>query len=186
MGNNWNLNLPPFDSAELLPVKQSGLSLMLEKYKIWKIYSHIFPVSTKIVARRREEQLLRSYLRDNYQSVYHRDYLTDHALLKVQYVDESLGEGSIARLIMSHLFPVFDVIDHPILIKWSEYVFVTKESVLIWLISYLPDITQCISVPDKISPDVGLHVGVQWGSILGSTSILICGLSCLIILTCCT
>ena len=55
------------------------------------------------------------YLNDIYQSSYRRGHLTETALLKVHSdIAEALDERSMTALIMLHLSPAFDVIDHSI------------------------------------------------------------------------
>ena len=82
-------------------------------------------------------------------------------------IAEALDEGSMTALIMLDLSAAFDVIDHPILLKRLEFSFGIKEKALTWVKSYLADRTQCVSVANKTSPDVGLLFGVPQGSVLG-------------------
>jgi len=101
------------------------------------------------------------------QSAYRRGHSTETARLKVHSdIAEALDEGSMTALIMLDLSTAFDVIDHPILIKHLEFSFGIKKKALTWVKSYLTDRTQCVSVANKTSPDVGLLFGVPQGSIL--------------------
>jgi hypothetical protein len=54
-------------------------------------------------------------------------------------IAEALGEGSMTALIMLDLSVAFDLIDHPILLKCSEFFFGIKEKALTWVKSYLTD-----------------------------------------------
>ena len=69
-------------------------------------------------------------------------------------------------LIMLNLSATFDVIDHPCLLKRLEFSLGIKENALTELTSYIADRTQCISVADIISLDVGLFAILR-GSVLG-------------------
>ena len=73
----------------------------------------------------------------------------------------------MTALIMLDLSAAFDVIDHPILPKRLEISFGIKEKASTWVKLYLVYRTQCVSVANKTSPDVGLLFGVPKGSILG-------------------
>jgi len=124
----------------------------------------------KVVARRIEEHLEHNDLNDIYQSAYRSRHSssTETTLLKGNSdIAEALDEGSTTALIMLDLFAAFDVIDHPILLKRLEFSFGIKEKALTWVKSYLADRTQCVSVANKTSPDVGLLFGVPQGSVSG-------------------
>ena len=69
----------------------------------------------------------------------------------------------MATLIMFYLSAAFDVIDNPIILKRLEFSFQIKEKAL----TYLADRTQCVSVGNKTSPDVGFLFTVPQGSVLG-------------------
>jgi len=72
----------------------------------------------------------------------------------------------MTALITVDLSAAFDVIDHPNLLRCFEFSFGIKEKALTWLKSYLADKTQCVSVTDITSPDIGLLFGVPQGSVL--------------------
>jgi len=72
----------------------------------------------------------------------------------------------MTALIMLDLSAAFDVIDHPILLKRLEFSFGIKEKALSWVKSYLIDRTQCVSVANKTSPDIGLLFCVPQRSVL--------------------
>ena len=100
-----------------------------------------------------------------------RGHSTETALLKVHSdIAEALDEGSMTALIMLDLSPAFDVIDHPILLKRLEFSFGIKEKALTWVKSYLTDRTPCVSLTNRISPNVGLLFGRPQGSLLGPKS----------------
>ena len=69
---------------------------------------------------------------------------------------------------MLDLSAAFDVINHSMLLKRLQFSFGIKEKALTWVKLYLANRTQCVSVVDKTSPDVGLLFGVPQGSVLGS------------------
>ena len=64
--------------------------------------------------------------------------------------------------------------DHQILLKRLEFSFGIKERDLTWVKSYLTDITRCVSVTDKTSPNVGLLFGVPHGFILAPKHYCMC------------
>jgi len=120
----------------------------------------------KVVSRHIEEYLEYNDLNDIYQSAYRRGHSTETALLKVHSdIAEALDKGYMTALIMVDLSAAFDLIDHPILLKHLEISFEIKEKALTWVKSYLANITQCILVANKTSPDVGLLFGVLQGSV---------------------
>jgi len=87
----------------------------------------------------------------------------DTALLKVHSDNtDALDEGAMTALIMLDLFTAVEVIDHPILLKLLG--FGIKGNALSWVKSYLTDRTQCASVAEITSLDVGLHFVVPHGS----------------------
>ena len=47
-------------------------------------------------------------------------------------IAEALDEGFMMALIMFHVSAAFDVIDHPILLKASEFSFRMKEKTVTW------------------------------------------------------
>jgi len=59
------------------------------------------------------------------------------------------------------------MIDHPIILKHLEFSFGIQKNALTWVKLYLANRTQCVSVANKTSPDVGLLFGVPQGSVLG-------------------
>ena len=71
-------------------------------------------------------------------------------------IAEALDEGSMTILIMPDLSVAFDVVDHQIILKRLEFSVGIEERALTWVKSYLADVTHCVSVVDKTSPDVGL------------------------------
>ena len=76
-----------------------------------------------------------------------RGHSTETALLEEHSdIAEAFDEGSMTALIMLDLSAAFDVADHPILFA---------------------HLTQCVSVANKTSPDVGLLFGGPQGSVLG-------------------
>ena len=120
-----------------------------------------------VVPRDIEEQLEHNDLNDS-DSSYGRGHSTESALLKVHSdIADVLDEVSMTALLMLDSSAAFDVIDHPIILKHFEVSFGIKENALIWVKSYPSDRTQCVSVVDKTSPDVGLLFGVPQGSVLG-------------------
>jgi len=103
-----------------------------------------------------------------YQSAYCRGHSTETGLLKAHCdISEALDEGSMTVLIMLDLSAAFDVIDHSILLKRLEFSFGIKEKALSWVKLNLAYRTQCVSVANKTSPDVGFLFGVPQGSVLG-------------------
>ena len=57
------------------------------------------------------------------QNLYHKDHLTERALIKVHnYISGSLGEGSGTALVLLDLSAAFHVIDHSIFVRRSEYI----------------------------------------------------------------
>ena len=79
-----------------------------------------------VVARHREEHLEANDLHDNIQSAYCRG----HSILLslCSEIAEALDEEYLTALIMIELMAVFDVIDHKILLKQSEFSFRIKEN----------------------------------------------------------
>ena len=73
----------------------------------------------------------------------------------------------MTALIIINLSAAFDVIDYPILLKRLEFFFGIKEKALSWVKSNLTYRTQCVSVGNKASPDLGLLLGVPQWSVLG-------------------
>ena len=114
----------------------------------------------RLVAGHTEEHLEHYDISDNGQFAYCRGQSTYIVLLKVDSdIAEVLDKGSMNVLIMLDLSDVFDLIDHPILLKHLEYSFGIKKKSSIWIMSYLAN---------KTSPDVGFLFDVPQGSVLGT------------------
>ena len=110
-------------------LKRPTITPLLTRYGLFKEYMKanvLFQafLSSSNSLKRQFEHLEHNDINDSYLSGYRGDNSTETALLKV-YCDitEAFDEASITALIMLNLSAAFDVIDHPILLKYLEFSF---------------------------------------------------------------
>ena len=91
----------------------------------------------------------------------------EHALLKAQSILlNSLNKRQISLLLLIDFSKAFDMVDHSILLKKLEH-YGIRGTALKWMISYLDNRLQFVTIDGKDSTTKHLKYGVPQGSILG-------------------
>lgn len=122
----------------------------------------------RVVAYRIKDHLCKNNLYEPYQSAYRECHSTESALLKVNNdLLLALDNRCVAYLVLLDLSAAFDTIDHEILISRLRRQFGIQDIALEWLISYLSDRTQAVTVMSTSSPEHNVTIGVPQGSVLG-------------------
>ena len=103
-----------------------------------------------------------------YQFGFRKRYSTNHALLSiVEQIRSNLDKNKFACGVFVDLQKAFDTVDHKILISKLLH-YGIKGFTNKWLISYLTNRSQSVSLNGAISNEMMVSCGVPQGSILGS------------------
>ena len=150
-------------------LKKTGLdSDILKNYRHVSNLTFFSNVIEKVISGRLNEHLTNNSLFDPLQSAYRDKHSTETALIKVQKdILSELDAGSSAILLMLDLSPVFDTIDHDILLSRLCNVYGITGDALDWFRSYLTGRIQRVVIENNVSGDQELGFGVPQCSVLG-------------------
>ena len=157
-------------SALVTPlIKKDGLDPAdMKSYRPVSNLTFMSKLVERIVAKRLNVHLGLSGSLPSNQSAYRRFYSTESALLKVvNDLAVATDSGKVSLLSLLDLSAAFDTVDHGILIERLEKTHGICGVVLKWIISYLTNRTQRVSVGGNLSLSVSLSSGVPQGSVLG-------------------
>jgi len=122
----------------------------------------------RLVNRRFTEHTDKQHLLPDTQSAYRQYYSTETALVKLHNdIVITIDRGNVGALVLLDLSAAFDTVDHKILIEILERRFGIAGNALNWMISYLENRSQQVSISSKMSTITELSCGVPQGSVLG-------------------
>ena len=122
----------------------------------------------KVVANQIKGHVYEFGLGNPFQSEYKAFHSTESALLSVTNdILSSMGRGNVTAPTLLDLSAAFDTIDHGLLLDRLEEWFGIRGDTLQWVLSYLSNRCQLISIQGKLSIPISLIYGVPQGSVLG-------------------
>ena len=127
----------------------------------------------RLVNRRLTEHTDKQHLLPDTQSAYRQHYSTETALAKMHNdIVIAIDRGNVGALVLLDLSAAFDTVDHSILIDILRHRFGIVGNALNWMMSYLDNRSQQISIGPKLSTITELSCGVPQGSVLGPKQFL--------------
>jgi len=140
----------------------------LASYRPISNLSFVSKTLERLVSRRLTEHTDKHSLLPSTQSAYRAHHSTETALLRIHNdLVSAIDQGDVCALVLLDLSAAFDTVDHAILIDVLRERFGVDGDSLSWMMSYLADRSQVVSVSSALSSVRELHCGVPQGSVLG-------------------
>ena len=159
-----------FKRAIVTPlIKKPGLDRdVLKNYRPVSNLPFLSKILEKVIAKYMSAHKNRHDLEIYLQLAYRQHHSTETALLKVQNdILRSLDKGECVFLVLLDLSAAFDTVDHHTLQRCLKNTFGISGDGLKWLMSYMSDRQQSISIRGIESDNNLLKYGVPQGSVLG-------------------
>ena len=159
-----------FKSAAITPVlKKSGLDKSLPvNYRPISNLNNISKILEKLFLVRFQPFVTASPNYNPYQSAYRKKHSTETALtLTLDNVFHASDRSKSTILVALDLSAAFDLVDHKLLISRLKTSFGIDGLVLQWILSYLTDRSQFVSLGSSTSPQTPCSIGVPQGPVLG-------------------
>ena len=159
-----------FKSAAITPVlKKSGLDKKLPvNYRPISNLNNISKILEKLFLVRFQPHVTASPNYNPYQSAYRKKHSTETALtLTLDNIFHASDRSKSTILVALDLSAAFDLVDHELLISRLKTSFGIDGLVLQWILSYLSDRSQFVSLGSSTSPPTRCSIGVPQGSVLG-------------------
>ena len=158
-----------FKSAAITPIlKKSGLDKCLPvNYRPISNLNNISKILEKLFLEWFQPHVTASPIYNPYQSAYRKKLSTETALtLTLDNIFHASDRSKSTLLVALDLGAAFDLVDHKLLISWLKTSFGIDGLVLKWILSYLTDRSQFVSMGNSTSP-TSCGIGVPQGSVLG-------------------
>ena len=131
----------------------------------------IIPILSKVMERVVFNQMVAFITENKLIHPNHHAYRANHNTITalLQMYDgwlDSLEKGEMAGVCFLDMSAAFDIVDHKLLIKKLE-LYGFDAGMLSWVLSYLSERQQCVSIDGCLSRLQHVHHGVPQGSILG-------------------
>jgi exonuclease III len=159
-----------FKTALVTPlIKKPNLDpAILGNFRPISNLNNISKILEKLFLSRLRPHVLESPNFNPLQSAYRSNHSTETALLcTLDNVFHSADTGSSTLLVSLDLSAAFDTIDHKILIDRLHKTFGVSGTALSWIISYLSNRTQLVTLGKLSSSPQACESGVPQGSVLG-------------------
>ena len=163
-------------SSNLLPSHRFWKSLVLTKklpvnYRPISNLNNISKILEKLFLVRFQPHVTASPNYNPYQSAYRKKHSTETALtLTLDNIFHASDRSKSTILVALDLSAAFDLVDHELLISRLKTSFGIDGLVLQWILSYLTDRSQFVSLGSSTSPPTPCSIGVPQGSVLGPLS----------------
>ena len=134
----------------------------MKNYQPISNLSFLSKVTEKIVLSQLSAYLNANNLFPTSQSAYRTGHTTETALLNVMNdILHALDNGDVTVVTLLDLSAAFDTIDHTILSHRLEHLYGICGTPLNWFRSYLSNITQTVTINNKLSQPALLNFGVH-------------------------
>ena len=155
--------------ALVLPsLKKPGLDVALKNFRPVSNLPYISKLSERAAACQLTQYMTDNDLHSVFQSAYKPNHSTETALLKVKNdILMNMNDQHVTLLVLLDLSAAFDTVHHDILIARLKNDLGIEGDALSWLISYLSDRSQRISINGGTSRKFPIVYGVPQGSCLG-------------------
>ena len=154
-------------TARVAPVHKGGTKTDVTNYRPISLLTSFSKIYEKLMHNR-----IMDFLESN-NSLFDMQYgfrpgrSCEHALLKAQSILlNSLSKRQISLLLLIDFSKAFDMVEHSILLKKLEH-YGIRGTALNWMISYLENRLQFVTIDGKDSTTKHMKFGVPQGSILG-------------------
>ena len=165
-------------SAVVFPLlKKAGLEPIFPNYRPVSNLSFISKLAERVVVDELVKHCDQHAPFPDNQSAYRRNHSTETALLKVQSdILMNMDRQDVTLLVLLDLSSAFDTVDKDILMQTLECGFGITGNIKKWLLSYLTNRKQAISISGELSDSFDLTSGVPQGSCLGPVLfVMYCG-----------
>lgn len=155
--------------ALVLPsLKKPGLDVAFKNFRPVSNLPYISKLSERAAACQLTQYMTDNDLHSVFQSAYKPNHSTETALLKVKNdILMNMNDQHVTLLVLLDLSAAFDTVHHDILIARLKNDLGIEGDALSWLISYLSDRSQRISINGGTSRKFPIVYGVPQGSCLG-------------------
>ncbi|XP_044170355.1 uncharacterized protein LOC122947345 [Acropora millepora] len=155
--------------ALVLPsLKKPGLDVAFKNFRPVSNLPYISKLSERAAACQLTQYMTDNDLHSVFQSAYKPNHSTETALLKVKNdILMNMNDQHVTLLVLLDLGAAFDTVHHDILIARLKNDLGIEGDALSWLISYLSDRSQRISINGGTSRKFPIVYGVPQGSCLG-------------------
>jgi hypothetical protein len=146
----------------------------LSSYRPISNLSFVSKIVERLVDRQLTEHFNIHELLPVTQSAYRARHSTETALVKIHNdIVSAIDHGHVVALVMLDLTAAFDTVDHSILSTVLQDRFGVDGNALGWIVNYLSDRSQKVSVGSSLSTPCNLPCGVPQGSVLGPRQFLV-------------
>jgi hypothetical protein len=140
----------------------------LASYRPISNLSFISKTLERLVSRRFTKHSDEQGLFSDTQSAYRENYSTETALVRLHNdIVTAIDHGEVGALVLLDLSAAFETVDHTILIDVLRERFGVEADALSWMMSYLRNRSQTVSVGSNFSTVRPVLCGVPQGSVLG-------------------
>ena len=142
-------------------LKKANLALILKNFRPVSNLTFISKTIERFVASPLTAHMKMNGLIEMFQSAYRECHSTETALIRVQNdILHAMDKKHVTILVLLDLSAAFDTVDHSILIRRLEQRCGITGTALDWLISYLKNRKQTVSIDGELSDPQHLDCGV--------------------------
>ena len=140
----------------------------LASYRPISNLSFISKTLERLVSQRLTNHMDEYTLLPPTQSAYRLHHSTETALLRIHNdIVAAIDQGDVGALVLLDLSAAFDTVDHSVLVDVMRERFGITGDALQWIMSYLSNRTQVVTIASKSSSNRQVTSGVPQGSVLG-------------------